>query len=158
MALAYSCRGRTESRGGVAVAAAFQLTKTNDYHLEQTHLPKSCAICAINKFAVQTEKERGREREEEEGETCAWHIYKSLQTAGNRQFVLVKAEQIINLKLAANVATATLKLKLKFSRESKKRAERAGTINQANCGTDRERERQRKRDRTKDKLLHKNAL
>lgn len=68
-----------------------ELTKTNDNHLEQTHLPKSCAI---NKFAVQTEKdrhmERGRDREEEEekSETCAWHIYKSLQTAGNCQFAI----------------------------------------------------------------------
>lgn len=49
--------GGAGTRGGVAVAAAFQLTKTNDNHLEQTHLPKSCAICAINKFAVQTEKQ-----------------------------------------------------------------------------------------------------
>lgn len=70
-----------------------QLTKTNDNHLEQTHLPKSCAI---NKFAVQTEKvrhmRRGRERDEEEekSETCAWHIYKSLQTAGNCQFAIVQ--------------------------------------------------------------------
>lgn len=43
-----------------------QLTKTNDNHLEQTHLPKSCAI---NKFAVQTEKDRhmGRGRERKRG-------------------------------------------------------------------------------------------
>lgn len=41
-----------------------QLTKTNDNHLEQTHLPKSCAI---NKFAVQTEKDRRMQRGRERG-------------------------------------------------------------------------------------------
>lgn len=56
-----------------------QLTKTNDNHLEQTHLPKSCAI---NKFAVQTEKDRhmgrGRERKRggggEERDMCLAHL------------------------------------------------------------------------------------
>lgn len=86
MALAYGSRGE---KGAWQMWLPLELTKTNDNHLEQTHLPKSCAI---NKFAVQTERdiweEEKREEEEERSETCAWHIYKSLQTAGNCQFAI----------------------------------------------------------------------
>lgn len=96
--------------------AAFQLTKTNDNHLEPrlalAHLPKSCAICAINKFAVQAEleKEQERYREKEGGSKRERHVLGTFinhcnrDTAGNCQ--LAKAKQIINLKMAANVAVA----------------------------------------------------